>query len=420
MRQRLLSVALVIGGVVGSLGLLASAQTPVRGTLSGTVTTDKGQVVGFRVAAHNLDRRIWYTVFTNKGRYTIPQALPGRYEVMVNEPDFESSTVAVQLGPGDSRTANMTLKQKGGQASLAADEMLPANRRGNTAKKIVYVDSMEEIFPSEPGQELVKALCTGCHRDGGTWRNAQTYDEFLKGIERMTETGPAGFPNVLALGRTPLSARDKALIANYLTKHFGPGMPDKRLRIDPLVVDEDVASKAIYVGYDIPEDLPLEPTQGRRVGAPMIDGEFPQLPGLALHHLQAAALAPDGGVWFSSRVSNSVIRLDPKQQNPATRWKDYPIKGDRWVAVSGMAADSKGKIYWSELKGGMLGELDPATGKQIRYVIPQQGVDVGITVDKDDNVGFALIWGALFGRLDAKTRTIHTYPTPTPDNGIYG
>jgi streptogramin lyase len=53
-------------------------------------------------------------------------------------------------------------------------------------------------------------------------------------------------------------------------------------------------------------------------------------------------------------------------------------------------------------------------------VIPQQGVDVGITVDKDDNVGFALIWGALFGRLDAKTRTIHTYPTPTPDNGIYG
>ena len=35
-------------------------------------------------------------------------------------------------------------------------------------------------------------------------------------------------------------------------------------------------------------------------------------------------------------------------------------------------------------------------------------------------MGFALIWGALFGRLDAKTRTIHTYPTPTPDNGIYG
>ncbi len=411
---------MAIAGAVGFLSLLVSAQVPARGTLNGTVTSDKGEVIGFRVAAHNLDRRLWYTVFTNKGRYTVPQALPGRYEVMVNEPGYESSTASAQLGPGDSKTANVTLKQKGAAGSLSSDEMLPANRRGNTAKKIVYVNSMEEIFPPGPGQDLVRALCTGCHRDGGTWRNAQTYDAFLRGIEKETETGPAGFPNVLALGRTPLSAKDKGLIANYLASNFGPGMPDRRLRIDPLVVNEDVASKAIYVGYDIPEDLPLEPTQGKRVGAPMIDGEVADLPGLALHHLQAAALAPDGSVWFSSRVSNSVIRLDPKQLDPTKRWKDYPIKGDRWVAVSGMAADSKGKIYWSELKGGMLGELDPVTGKQIRYVIPQQGVDVGLTVDKDDNVGFALIWGALFGRLDAKTRTIHTYPTPTPDNGIYG
>jgi len=190
--------------------------------------------------------------------------------------------------------------------------------------------------------------------------------------------------------------------------------------VDPLVFNEDVASKAIYVGYDIPEDLPLELSQGNRVGAPMIDGEIAQLPGLAIHHLQAAALAPDGSVWFSSRVSNSVLRLDPKELDPAKRWKDYPIKGDHWVAVSGIAVDSKGKVYWSELKGGMLGELDPVTGKQIRYVIPQQGVDVGIIVDKDDNIGFSLIWGALIGRLDAVTRKIHTYPTPTPDNGIYG
>ena len=235
----------------------------------------------------------------------------------------------------------------------------------------------------------------------------------------MTETGPA-FPNVLALGRTPIGAKEKSLMAEYLSRNFGPGMPDRRLRIDRLTLNEETASKAIYVGYDIPEDLPLEPTQGKVVGAPMIDGEVPDIPGVALHHLQAAALAPDGSVWFSSRVSNSVIRLDPRESDPLKRWTDYPIKGDHWVAVSGIAVDSKGKVYWTELTGGMLGELDPATGKQIRYVIPQKGVDVGIAVDKDDNVGFALIWGSLFGRLDARTRTIHTYPTATPDNGIYG
>ncbi len=158
-------------------------------------------------------------------------------------------------------------------------------------------------------------------------------------------------------------------------------------------------------------------TNGKRI---VYVDSMEEIPGVALHHLQAATIAPDGSVWFSSRVSNSVIRLDPKESDPLKRWTDYPIKGDHWVAVSGIAADSKGRIYWSELKGGMLGELDPVTGKQTRYVIPQKGVDVGIVVDRNDNVGFALIWGSLFGRLDAKTRTIHTYPTPTPDNGIYG
>jgi len=41
-------------------------------------------------------------------------------------------------------------------------------------------------------------------------------------------------------------------------------------------------------------------------------------------------------------------------------------------------------------------------------------------VDKDQNIGFSLIWGAFFGRMEAASRRLHMYPTPTPDNGIYG
>src|SRR5690348_114667 len=78
--QRALAGAGTIALIVWSWGAFTEAQTGARGTLTGTVSADRGQVIGFRVAAHNLDRRIWYTVFTNKGRYTVPQALPGRYE----------------------------------------------------------------------------------------------------------------------------------------------------------------------------------------------------------------------------------------------------------------------------------------------------------------------------------------------------
>jgi streptogramin lyase len=342
----------------------------------------------------------------------------------VNEPGYEAQSLSVQLGPGETRTADLTLKDTkradvpGSDLRRLNANMTPGGRR---TKPIVYVNRMEDIYPPGPGQELVKELCVGCHGDGSTWGRARTREDFVQGIEKMTETGPANNPYALALGRTPLGLKEKELIADYLVKNVGGDQPDRRLKIDPLVLDEDVASKAIYVAYDIPEDLPLQPTQGDRIGADMIEGTIEQRDGLALHHLQAAAISPiDGNIFFSSRVSNSVLRLNPRELDPVKRWTDYPVKGHPWVAISGMAIDSKGTVYWSELQGGKLGELDPVTGKQIRHTMPQMGCDVGVIVDKDDNVGFALIWGAQFGKLDAVTRKIHMYPTPTPDNGIYG
>ena len=100
--------------------------------------------------------------------------------------------------------------------------------------KVVYVGTMEEIFPAGPGQELVRENCTGCHNDGNAWRNMKTKEDFVHGIERMTETGPSSFPNVLALGRTALSAKQKDIMADYLAKNFGAGATVRRLRVDPL------------------------------------------------------------------------------------------------------------------------------------------------------------------------------------------
>ena len=107
----------------------------------------------------------------------------------------------------------------------------------------------------------------------------------------------------------------------------------------------------------------------------MIDGEFAQRSAPTVHHLQAAAISPlDGTIWFSSRVSNSLLRLDPKELDPVKRWTNYPVKGkDHLVARKRHDHRPGGRVYWSELSGGMLGELDPMTGKQIRYVIPQDG-----------------------------------------------
>jgi virginiamycin B lyase len=409
--------------VIYSLCLSAPsvAQQSVRGTITGRVTADQGQVRAFRVAAHNLDQRLWYTVFTRNGQYTVPQALPGLYELTVDEPGYSSPKLPLYLLPGETKNLDLALKKDARPSAPGADanEEGPPSRAGG---KVEYVSNMEEVYPPGTARDLLKQDCTGCHGDSLTAMH-YTKEGFLRGIERMTETGPASFPNVLALGRTIISTSQKDQLAEYLAKNFGPGMPARRLRVDPVPIDEYLASKAIYVSYDVPARLALAPNQGLKVGAPIVDGEIPLLPGPAAGartQLQAAAISPlDGTIWFTARHWNSILGLNPKELDPAKRWRNFPVKGE-WVAVSGVTVDSKGKVYWSELDGGMLGELDPVTGKQIRYVIPQKGVGVGIMADKNDNIDFALIWGALFGRLDAKTRMIHTYPTPTPDNGIYG
>ncbi|OFW02097.1 MAG: hypothetical protein A3G20_01975 [Acidobacteria bacterium RIFCSPLOWO2_12_FULL_59_11] len=96
------------------------------------------------------------------------------------------------------------------------------------------------------------------------------------------------------------------------------------------------------------------------------------------------------------------------------------LKGTTSVVLHGITVDSKGRPYWAELQTGMLGELDPRTGRQIRHTVPMPGSMLQVVADKDDNIWFTNYRGGTFGKLDAKTRQIHMYASPTPDNGLYG
>src|ERR1700690_810194 len=106
-----LALGMLLAVAVSCLSKTSSAQS-ARGAIEGRVTADRGQVIAFRVAAHNLDRRLWYTVFTNRGHYTVPQALPGRYEVTVFEPAYDSTPQQVDLGAGDNKTADLAVTRR--------------------------------------------------------------------------------------------------------------------------------------------------------------------------------------------------------------------------------------------------------------------------------------------------------------------
>jgi len=107
----------ILFAAVASRGQMQSQAPPNRGSLSGTVTADQGAVVGFRVTVHNLTYKLWYTVFTVKGHYTVPQALPGAYDVLVLEKGYTSPTLRVDLAPGESKTVDIAVKNLAAQTA---------------------------------------------------------------------------------------------------------------------------------------------------------------------------------------------------------------------------------------------------------------------------------------------------------------
>src|SRR5215469_3102983 len=179
---------------------------PVRGSLAGTVTSDQGSVVGFRVTAHNLTYKLWYTVFTVKGHYTIPQALPGAYDVSVLEKGYASPTLRIALKPAENKSANITVKKiTAGTAAqgLATEAMTSALGGPPAGVNTVWVNNLDELYPPGPGRDLLKANCTGCHgTEFGTMH--RTKAGYRTGIARMMETGPTDDAFATNLGNTYL------------------------------------------------------------------------------------------------------------------------------------------------------------------------------------------------------------------------
>ena len=427
-KRRIVPSPLLAAAMLVSCSGLLAAQSPARGTISGTVTADQGQVRGFRVTAHNLQYKLWYTVFTVRGRYNIPQALPGLYDITVLEPGYASPTLPVQLGPGESKTLDFAVKQQAGAntGTGGIGEGDPRYTQGSGAN-VQWVDTVEEYFPAGQGRELIKENCAACHTErsfGPDWSTLNLNQQgFLMGIERMSETGPAFFSRTMInLSRTHFTNAQKEEMAEYLAKNFGDGVPERKMRVDPPIINEEALAKAIYVSYDTPSDMPVAP-KGKAFGADIVDGvlrDEPTAIGRLGNYLHDPFIAPDGSIWYGAPVANAMMRLDQKELDPAKRWKIYPVKAPSQVFIHGITADHEGRMYWAEIVGGKLGELDPKTGKQIRHYVPVEGTMLQVVTDKDDNVWFGNVTGAQLGKLDARTRRVHTYPTPTPDNGIYG
>ncbi|OFV95380.1 MAG: hypothetical protein A3H28_02255 [Acidobacteria bacterium RIFCSPLOWO2_02_FULL_61_28] len=385
----------------GAASLAAAAET---GRVMGSVTADRGAVKGFRVKAKDVVNRIHYTTFTKAGRYQFVELPVGTYDVGILQPGFESPVQTVDV------KANQTQRV---DIALTAVERPPQGGGGplgtGAAPRDVQLVDYDTLYPPEPGRRELEVTCFGCHwnffprrkHDEKGWREA---------VSRML-TGPTWNEEREALNPLP---PDEVMepIYKYLAKNFGPDSPNRVLKLDEFVPDEDALSQALYIEYEIELPPVVEtPRENRR----------PDRREYGSHRLHDPFVSPvDGTIWYGASGINAMVQLNPRATTFNERWKEFKFQAPRNVFIHGNTMDSKGRVYWAEISGGRVGELDPSTGQVIRHKLPTEGSLLQVVVDSKDNVWYNLVGGSAIGKIDAKTRKVSQWPTPIPLANPYG
>ena len=365
-----------------SLSSLGGTESLVRrGSITGTVTSDQGQVEAFRVTARNLKYRIAYSVYTRQGSFHVPEALPGPYEVFGADPNYTSSTVNLDLTSTQNQVANLSVKKN-----------LPY---GSTT-----LMNYDEIYPPGPARDLLERTCLSCHNHN-FFHHQQLTEAGWRAAIRMMRWGRKAigpFSVSPPLLRTALARKDIDTLVGYLTENFGPESPKRELKFDPLPVREEAISKSIFVEYEIPE---LKPNHV-----------------MTTQDTHDVLIAADKSIWVSAICCAAILHLDQHALETETRWKIYQLP-DPQAGPHGLAEDQNGHIYYADVNHSILGEIEPETGKITEHISPGRGTPHSLWTDRHGNIWFSEVRGGALGKYEPGPGRLSAFFPATPDPGTY-
>lgn len=392
------------------------------GVISGSVAADRGEVRAFRVRAADTVHKITYTVFTAKGRYQIFNLPASRYDVQVIEEGFESPVQSVEVRGGQTAMANLALKAKvaqgpafnaaeAGRGDDANPNAAAVAARGGPREFVEY----DQLYPPGPGRDLLVQNCFGCHgpagwhsRGGKTeegWRQAVTNMMTWQGVKRAVAP-----PWVTA---EKFTVQERETMVKYLAANFPVNHPRRDWKLETLVRDEDALSQAIYIRYELP---PAQGPDFSNTGAPRRNPAEQSFP----------SPSRPGSLWVADNGASSVLLIDPRNLDYATRMKEYKISHPANLNVSphGVIEAPNGMVYWAEYGPieNNVGELDPKTGDIRRYSAPTTCCSGSHTLraDSKSNIWYTMIYGeSKIGKFDAVTKKITEFE-PIRGGNWYG
>ena len=451
MRHKTVVLVLLVAGL--ALGEL-EGQEP-SSSLTGVVRSqEEGVMEGVLVSAKRAGSTITTTVVSDaQGRYSFPRdrMAPGRYTLRIRAAGYELDGAApVDVGHGQAAARDLRLRKTQDLASqLSNGEWLMSWPGG---------DAMKQNFLN----------CTQCHSLQPVVRSRYTAKEFAPVIERMgrysqgsTITRPQLRPNTHGggfatpirddmsgagrEGERPVQSSRIMQTAEYLASvnlSSGPW----RYPLKTLPRPTGKATRVIVTEYDLPrpETLPhdaaadadgniwyadfgthvigmLNPKDGTVTEYPMPLTK----PGAPLGSLDLVFDAR-GDIWLGTMYQGSLARFDRKTKTFQT-WGS-PTYMDRDEARIAMVMPTYHEVdgqvwiggdneYQVDLKTGEWKTIDYSVGLPKDSPVIRQLSSYGVASDSKNNFYGMNLNGTYIIKVDAKTKQVTPYPTPTPNSG---
>ena len=327
-----------------ALGLATANAAQIQGTgsISGTVTARK-PFKAAQVYIRNVDKRILYMVYTDAGRFRAVNLFPGNYEINVELKGMESEVQKFAIGAGDHPTMKLSLVESPNSAFLPS-----AVQDVGMGKKIAF-QSYDEIYPAGPGKQVVEEVCMTCHSENYFPLKPRSAEALWKAFTEYCAGKNLWERDKASIGEGAMSppvtrfrfgAQDRKDAFDYLNKNFGADAKQRAVQIpaaEQYPLDEAKLGKAMYMEYYFNIDPP-----GQGIHAP--EYRDLKLPFVGQRQGTVVQLDADGNAWVIDRgIPNRLVKLDPR----TGKQKDYLLP-EPTAGLHDLVIDRDGIIWVPE------------------------------------------------------------------------
>ena len=327
-----------------ALGLSSANAAEIQGTgsISGTVTA-KQPFKAAQVYIRNVDKRILHMVYTNAGKFRAVNLFPGNYEISVEVKGMESEVQKLAIKAGDHPTLKLALLGSPDPGFLPS-----AVQDVGMGKKVTF-QSYDQLYPAGAGKRVVEEVCMSCHSENyfplkprsgeALWTAFAEYCAGKNLWERdKTSIGEGAMSPPVTRFRFGVDDRKEAF--EYLSKHFGADSKQRAVQIpsaEQYPLDEATLGKAMFMEYYFNVDAP---NQG--IHAP--EYKDLKLPFVGQRQGTVVQLDAEGNAWVIDRgIPNRLVKLDPR----TGKQKDYLLP-EPTAGLHDLVIDRDGIIWVPE------------------------------------------------------------------------